>query len=83
MSRGPDDVWYSPVIAGDDGNYGQPVRFDRTRDGYVGITQTTTDSSAARVLLTSEQMRALVKFVAGQRMRRWVKDGQRAKARAR
>lgn len=55
---------YSADVAGDAGNFNSSVRFDLT-GGYVGITQREDyDGCVERVLLTPEQVRALIRFVA-------------------
>ena len=55
-------TYYSEKIEGDAGNYYWLARFDVT-DGYVGITQLEGTHVKDRVLLSSEQFRALVAFV--------------------
>ena len=59
-------TYYSPDIQGDEGNYNQSVRFDKT-GGYVGISQYETDILKDRVLLTPKQVEALIKFVKGEK----------------
>lgn len=50
-------TYYSAVIKGTRGNYGMPVRFDKT-DGYIGINQLTD-----RILLSPAQVKALIAFI--------------------
>lgn len=53
----------SEPVAGARGNWHWPVRYDLT-SGYLGITQYETDGAVKdRVLLSPDQVRALVAFV--------------------
>ena len=54
---------YGGKIDGDSGNYGWHVRFDANDDGYVGISQYDGQTLTDRVLLSPNQVRALVTFV--------------------
>ena len=58
------EMRYSEKIPGNRGNFHLTVRFDKTKDGYVGITQypSSKDDRMERVLLTKAQFLALVKF---------------------
>jgi len=58
-----DDFVYSAEIKGDDRNWNWSAQFDKSGDGYVGITQTR-DGTTDRVLLSPAQVRALLKFIA-------------------
>ena len=53
----------SKIIPGEEGNYFWDVRFDEA-DGFIGIDQTDTE---ARVLLSSNQVDELIKFVESRR----------------
>lgn len=60
MSR--DETEYSAVIPGQDGNYEWAVRCDET-GGYLGITQfDELDKVKERVLLSPNQVEALIRF---------------------
>ncbi len=59
---GADDTKYSDKIDGDRGNYGWPVRFDKTGRGYLGITQFDGETVKDRVLLSPKQVKALITF---------------------
>ncbi len=52
---------YSDKIPGDPDNFNWEVRFDKSREGYVGITQY--DDELSRVLLSPRQVAALRKFL--------------------
>ncbi len=58
-----DETKYSATLKGNRFNHGRTARFDRTRDGYVGILQMCQDGTIERVLLTPKQIKALVRFV--------------------
>lgn len=60
-SDGRNATVYSDRVQGDKGNYDWPVIFDKTR-GYVGIVQYD-DTGVQRVLLSPDQIKALVKFI--------------------
>jgi hypothetical protein len=65
-----DETTYSDEIPGDAGNCAWPVRFDNTgpayhahEPGYIGITQFDEHGKVKeRVLLSPDQMRALIAF---------------------
>lgn len=53
---------YSDEILGSKGNYKQAVTFDKT-DGFIGISQRDDNGVLMdRVLLSPEQVQALIKF---------------------
>jgi len=54
---------YSEKIDGQFGNYNWPVRFDRTDDGYLGVSQTHETGEIERVLLSPNQAKALRNFL--------------------
>jgi hypothetical protein len=56
-----DRTFYSEKIKGHPANYRWAVRFDVT-GGFLGIDQWHDDGPMERVLLSPEQVRALVKF---------------------
>lgn len=55
---------YSDTIEGDKRNFDWMARFDDT-DGYIGITQSDNPrrNDTSRVLLSPDQVKALMKFV--------------------
>jgi len=57
---------YSETVEGDQGNYNWPARFDNT-NGYIGITQSDNPNvnETSRVLLSPDQVKALIAFVKG------------------
>jgi hypothetical protein len=59
-----DETKYSQKIAGAKGNYDWSVRFDKTGDGFVGISQFDGERIKDRILLSPQQMRALAAFAA-------------------
>lgn len=60
---------YSERVRGDRGNYGWTVRFDMS-GGYLGITQMEGDAVTDRVLLSPAQVRELLDFVGGKKLKR-------------
>jgi len=64
VKRARDDQYrYSKEVAGDEGNHKWPVSFDVSQT-YTGINQMDANGRITnRVLLTSEQYKALVAFV--------------------
>ena len=62
------NIMYSSEIAGDEGNYGWVVKFDKggkpgATKGYVGITQCENGKVKDRVLLSPGQVEELAKFL--------------------
>lgn len=54
---------YGAVIQGNPANHKRAVRFDYSPRGYIGITAYEVDGSVDdRVLLTPQQMKALIVF---------------------
>ena len=63
-----DITTYSVKVPGDARNHQLPVVFDDT-DGYIGITQ-----DGGRVLLSPEQVKALLRFLKAPKSRRYISD---------
>lgn len=59
---------YSEKIKGVPSNHNFAVRFDDT-DGHLGITQFDGEAVSDRVLLSPDQVRKLLNFVAGKKAR--------------
>ena len=59
-------TYYSEKIPGSQGNYKWPARFDLT-DGYLGIDNfpNLADERGSRVLLSPQQVKALLAFLKG------------------
>lgn len=53
---------YSDDVEGDDGNFNQVTKFDKT-SGYLGITQRETHGTFQRVLLTPRQVKKMLIFL--------------------
>jgi hypothetical protein len=68
MARNNHVTTYSEKIKGNPGNYGWQVRFDLA-DGYLGITQFDGETVKDRVLLSPAQIRELVNFTAGKKVK--------------
>lgn len=60
---------YSNKIAGSRRNYNWPVRFDMSGTGFLGISQFKNGEPKERVLLSPEQVKALLAFVRSRQRR--------------
>jgi len=58
-----DITTYSAKIPGVRGNYGWPIRFDLSNDGFLGITQFDGEAVKDRILLSPRQVKELLTFV--------------------
>lgn len=77
------DTVYSKKIPGTPGNYGWAVRFDKSRGGFLGISQFKSDADGGieRVLLSKTQVTALVAFLAPAKVNRAKKKRSPTRAR--